>query len=62
MAKLDVTCGSSPVGTRWTGYIVENGAAYPYVGYNNLDRMREWATREGFEGIIIGSPSVVWAE
>jgi hypothetical protein len=57
---LNVTSGNRIFGTPWVGYIVENGKAYPLAG-GTLDSLRAYAQREGFDGILIGSPSVEWA-
>jgi hypothetical protein len=58
---LNVT-GRHPIfGTPWTGYIVENHKAYPLAGGATIDAMRDYASREEFDGILIGSPSVEWA-
>jgi len=58
---LNVTSTYTPFGTVWTGYIVENGKAYPLAGFNKLTNAHDWALREGFAGYIIGSPSVEWS-
>ena len=57
---LHVT-GTNPIfGTPWTGYVVVGDLAYPLAG-GTLDSLRDYAVREGFDGILIGSPSVDWA-
>jgi hypothetical protein len=57
---LHVTSTHQPFDTVWTGYIVENGLAYPLAGFDNLSRAHDWALREGFAGYLIGAPSVPW--
>jgi hypothetical protein len=60
---LNVTSIAKPFGKHngeWTGYIVENGLAYPLAS-GSLAGLKAWAAREGFDGILIGGPSVPWA-
>ncbi len=64
---LNVTSGPvGPIGTPWVGYVVEGPKggelAYPILGASTIESMRRVATREGFAGILIGSPSVEWAQ
>ena len=58
---LNVTSTNDMFGTPWIGYIVEGDIAYPLAG-GTLDSLRAYALREGFDGILIGSPSVEWAK
>ena len=61
--KLDVTsCRGEPGRPLWTGYEVRNGRAHVVFECANLSDMRDCASLAGYDGIIIGSPSVDWAE
>jgi hypothetical protein len=57
---LNVTATTDRDG--WTAYIVVNGIALPvaHADFNGLDDLRYYAKREGYEGILIGAPSVDW--
>ena len=48
----------------WTGYVVLNGraVAVAHADFNGLDDLRYYANREGYEGILHGSPSVPWGK
>lgn len=60
--KLNVT--SKHGGDGWCGYVVREGRAVKLVvaEFGDLDALRDWAERYGFDGILIGAPSVDWAE
>jgi hypothetical protein len=62
--RLNVTRDAGEAGwedyaipNRWWGYIVVNGAAHK-VAYGTIDALREYASANGYEGILIGAPSV----
>ncbi len=57
---LHVTSSHPTWTTPWVGYIVEGDIAFPLAG-GTLDTLRAYAAREGFDGVLIGSPSVRWA-
>lgn len=59
---LHVTSNNQYFGTVWTGYIVENGLAHPLAGFDHLSRAHGWALENGFDGYIIGAPSVPWVK
>jgi hypothetical protein len=66
--KLDVTsCRGSAGRPLWTGYEVRRNC-YGYVKAHvvfecaRLDDMRDCASLAGYDGILIGSPSVDWAD
>ena len=66
MNKLDVTCFTGGDDrTDWIGYQIRDGKngcrAHVIIKYDNLDDMRDYATATGYDGIILGSPSVAWA-
>ncbi|GMU26099.1 MAG: hypothetical protein AMXMBFR16_10040 [Candidatus Uhrbacteria bacterium] len=46
--------------TDWTGYVVLNGCAVR-VARGCLADLRYYAEREGYDGILIGGPSVPFA-
>jgi hypothetical protein len=58
--KLNVTIKLS-TDWKWTGYAVRDGRAVSLC-YGNLDECRVYAERHGFDGILIGAPSVDWIE
>ena len=66
--KLDVTsCRGEPGRPLWTGYEVRRDGygcirAHIVDECANLSDMRDCASLAGYSGIIIGSPSVDWAE
>jgi hypothetical protein len=66
--KLDVTsCRGEPGRPLWTGYEVRRdnaGCVKAHVVYEcaRLDDMRIYASFAAYDGIVIGSPSVDWAE
>ncbi len=57
--KLKVTlrtdCAGEPV---WTGYAVCDDCATVIVETTNLDDLRYWAGRNGYDGIVLRTPSV----
>lgn len=64
--KLDVTCHKGGMDdTTWTGYQIRNGKngcrAHIVCVYPTLDAVRGHAEKFGFDGLIIGAPSVAWA-
>ena len=58
-AKLNVCSDKA----GWIGYVVLNGRAVILcrADFNGLDDLRYYADREGYDGILIGSPSVPFA-
>jgi hypothetical protein len=62
--KLNVSHRPYRNGRRtWVGYLVLNGKAVKLCSGDNLDDIRYYADREGYEGILIGPPSVTqWAK
>lgn len=48
----------------WAAYVVrdEKAVIVARADFNGLDDLRYYADREGYDGIIIGSPSVPWAD
>jgi len=60
---LNITCGRGAdyFGTTFLGYIVEGGLAHRLAGFDTMDRAREWASENGFDGLLIGGPSMAWA-
>ncbi len=61
--KLNVTRG---IGTpwdneKWVGYVVEGSRAYWRASGDTIEEMREKAEWLGFDGILIGGPSVPWS-
>jgi len=53
--RLNVTKDAD--GVWWWGYVVINGAAHK-VAYGEIDALRDYASANGYEGILIGAPSV----
>ena len=45
---------------EWVCYQHRSGLAYEIFNARTLDECREYARCAGFDGIVIGSPSVPW--
>jgi stage V sporulation protein SpoVS len=60
---LNITSGKTPLSDNggWTGYIVENGKAHALACCATTQAIKAYADREGFDGVLIGGPSVPWA-
>lgn len=62
--KLNVTTGAGTPWpqAKWVGYVVENNRAQPTICGDTIEEMRNQAKSLGFDGILIGSPSVPWSK
>lgn len=60
--KLHVT-QDNRICDGWVAYVVLNELAVivARADFNGLDDLRYYADREGYDGIMIGKPSVPWA-
>lgn len=61
--KLHV-CTDNRICDGWIAYVVLNELAVivARADFNGLDDLRYYAEREGYDGIMIGKPSVDWAK
>lgn len=47
--------------SKWVGYVVREGFAWEVFDSDSLETCRQMARCSGYFGILIGSPSVPWA-